>query len=964
MRNRIMFALILCLYLAINSSATTYYMRQAGDDSNNGRSWATAWRTIGHMDTRITAGDSVIFGAGRYLNAFINPPLNTDFNRRTVYIDSSYLNGGPACRAEINGGDSITGWTPYDTTGTENIWRAKWDLTKFSYIDMIYNRTHTLVQDNELLYHPISGYPGYSDDSTDIDEEGEMWMNPYTADTIIYAWIYNDANPNEVEMLASPRPVVYFQGAGPYGGSQSALQNHVLFKGLDLRVGDGRVVNFSYLSGGSDSVFFEHCNFSYSATDRGSNPALLCTGNILPNWVEYLTVRACTLRYCLGVGNTAGDDHIGLGCKFYAARKVTVDSCYFDNLQGGGIGFKNGNYNDYGQDADSNIIAFNHFHGGSLTHAIWLGYKVARTEIYGNIFSDIAGIAVEFLTFYEGGNNTVHCVRGGNKVFNNTFYNCGNFISMSYFNLVTGEDNLIKYNVFYDVKNTSPFGDKRFMQFSHPYGQYEDPLTETYYAIDSNMYYDPIDAFRGYAYDNDRNWSGWQSSGFDTHGRNANPMLADPAHGNFSRNVSVGEMDTTYGGKTWTIYGAWQPNDPLPPPTDTIAPCPPDSLYGTPGDSHGEIDLNWLAPGDDCDTGLAHHYDIRYSLNPISEATWGSALSVIDPPVPVTPGQWQSHTIDGLSAGEMYYIALKTYDEVNNISDLSDVLNVYAAGIAVPFQLTTDIDTTQNSVTLTAQAVESYYSLFYVFELDSLASFQEPDSGLDLSADTIASATFANLSADINYFWRICAAASDGSDNSAWSPFIQFNLISGVTPTLTAADCIYPPHGAAVFSNQPVFVVRSLSDIDYYYFQVDTDTGFNMPVESEPVSRSPDMTTSWQVSEPLEANVEYYWRVSSNGVIWTSPLSFTAVLEIHPYPNPFRPSLGHTHVTFINLLENSDITISTISGMVVLQQTGIGPADWIWNVKNSAGSDLASGVYLYNVSFPAGSASGKVMVIR
>ena len=114
----------------------------------------------------------------------------------------------------------------------------------------------------------------------------------------------------------------------------------------------------------------------------------------------------------------------------------------------------------------------------------------------------------------------------------------------------------------------------------------------------------------------------------------------------------------------------------------------------------------------------------------------------------------------------------------------------------------------------------------------------------------------------------------------------------------------------------------------------------------------------------MEAGPTYYWRASSNGAIWTSPLAFTVVLDIHPYPNPFRASEGHNQVIFTNLVGESDIKITTLSGDLIYEQANIGPDEWSWNVKNSKGEDLAPGIYLYVIDFPAGSTNGKLMVIR
>ncbi len=387
-------------------------------------------------------------------------------------------------------------------------------------------------------------------------------------------------------------------------------------------------------------------------------------------------------------------------------------------------------------------------------------------------------------------------------------------------------------------------------------------------------------------------------------------------------------------------------------------------LNALPGESDGVIELSWTAPGDDGNSGQADHYQIRYSQSPIHGGNWDQATLAANPPSPASPGSVENHTISGLDEGEAYYIAVKTFDDVDLESGLSNIAEGYAHGIAVPVPMATVVDSVYGSATLTAQIVDSYHSLYYVFELDSLEDYPEPQLNVDLAADTMATVTYNSLSENVSYFWRVAAIASDGADTSAWSISTQFNILTGVAQTLASSDCAFPQDGDAVQSSQPVFKVNNLPEIDTYYFQVDQAEGFSDPVQSGPVAKSSGLTTSWQVSEPLDAGNTYYWRVSSNGMIWTAPIAFTAELDIHPYPNPFRPEAGHNFVTFTNLVEQSDIVIATLSGKIVKHENDIGPDEWQWDVKNDDGDELAPGVYLYSINFPSGSTGGKVVVIR
>jgi hypothetical protein len=95
------------------------------------------------------------------------------------------------------------------------------------------------------------------------------------------------------------------------------------------------------------------------------------------------------------------------------------------------------------------------------------------------------------------------------------------------------------------------------------------------------------------------------------------------------------------------------------------------------------VKLTWTAPGDDGDKGSAALYQIKYSTKPILEfvswpdkkdthvAFWG-AENVADEPAPKAAGSKETYTLKGLTPGK-YYFALKSRDELNNQSPISNV---------------------------------------------------------------------------------------------------------------------------------------------------------------------------------------------------------------------------------------------------------------------------------------------------
>jgi predicted CxxxxCH...CXXCH cytochrome family protein len=89
----------------------------------------------------------------------------------------------------------------------------------------------------------------------------------------------------------------------------------------------------------------------------------------------------------------------------------------------------------------------------------------------------------------------------------------------------------------------------------------------------------------------------------------------------------------------------------------------------------GSVKLTWTAPGDDGNLdGTAYRYDLRYSPSSITAGTFDAATQAKVPTVD-RMGKAQSIIVNGLNPGATYYFALKTYDEANNVSAMSNVVS-------------------------------------------------------------------------------------------------------------------------------------------------------------------------------------------------------------------------------------------------------------------------------------------------
>lgn len=105
---------------------------------------------------------------------------------------------------------------------------------------------------------------------------------------------------------------------------------------------------------------------------------------------------------------------------------------------------------------------------------------------------------------------------------------------------------------------------------------------------------------------------------------------------------------------------------------DSIAPNAINNL-SAPTSTYNSVTLSWTATGDDGSVGQANQYDIRYSTSLITENNFAKALKVTGEPRPAISGSVETFGIKGLAQNTTYYFAMKVYDNVGNISALSNI---------------------------------------------------------------------------------------------------------------------------------------------------------------------------------------------------------------------------------------------------------------------------------------------------
>lgn len=114
--------------------------------------------------------------------------------------------------------------------------------------------------------------------------------------------------------------------------------------------------------------------------------------------------------------------------------------------------------------------------------------------------------------------------------------------------------------------------------------------------------------------------------------------------------------------------------DIIEPAPDTTAPAKISALSATVL-STSSVRLNWTAPGDDDNNGTATSYDIRFANVAITNGNWNGITQATGESNPSAAGNAQSFSVNGLNANSQYYFAIKTRDEADNESVLSNVVS-------------------------------------------------------------------------------------------------------------------------------------------------------------------------------------------------------------------------------------------------------------------------------------------------
>ena len=98
------------------------------------------------------------------------------------------------------------------------------------------------------------------------------------------------------------------------------------------------------------------------------------------------------------------------------------------------------------------------------------------------------------------------------------------------------------------------------------------------------------------------------------------------------------------------------------------------------------VALTWTAPQQQLGEQVVgvSGYEMRYALEPITDASWDMAVPVKNLPKPSAPKTLETFFLQGAPTDSAYYIALRSVDELGNLSAISNVLAVPKLDAAPP----------------------------------------------------------------------------------------------------------------------------------------------------------------------------------------------------------------------------------------------------------------------------------------
>jgi len=396
---------------------------------------------------------------------------------------------------------------------------------------------------------------------------------------------------------------------------------------------------------------------------------------------------------------------------------------------------------------------------------------------------------------------------------------------------------------------------------------------------------------------------------------------------------------------------------------DAVGPGAVTNLSALTGGSPGTIQLSWTAPGDDGGSGLLllGEYRVNYSTDPAASFSTAAAQVVLAT-ASVRPGDAQSLSVSGLVPNATYYLRAFLADEAGNWSPLSNGATAMAG--YNPFNQITGHVLKSSSEPITAVLVEAFDSN----GAPSVSTFTVEGGSFTLTG--LSSGSYR-----VRATWTVGEVKSSVElETVAMGSYdVDFMLEIGYTlATLTGSVYVMPtPASRARFAAAASAKACAGSFVELF---VGGRRALSVPVA--PNGR-------WAISNLLPGR---YGVRAYNGTEFTDvhevdvgegETKEVAFIEdplpegqVFAFPNPAR---SQTTVRFYSPLWplEAQVSVFDIAGVLVRELAGselVPAAPGVyharWDLTNSRGEAVASGVYLFMVKVKGGPDGQSAKVIK
>ncbi|MCP4604429.1 MAG: S8 family serine peptidase, partial [Proteobacteria bacterium] len=219
------------------------------------------------------------------------------------------------------------------------------------------------------------------------------------------------------------------------------------------------------------------------------------------------------------------------------------------------------------------------------------------------------------------------------------------------------------------------------------------------------------------------------------------------------------------------------------------------------------IDLSWVAPGDDEWFGRVSSYDLRHSTNPISSENFDEANPIITEE-PNQGGMLELLLVSSLEYETTHYFALKAIDESGNKTEMSNLVSVVAppmppAPVTDLTAVSADIDSITLEWTATGDdgmyGIATFYDMRYYTEPITLQNWDDAQVLLNTPtpspSGSVETYTADNLDSNVQYFFAL-KVMDELSADSLISNVASLDTLDGIPPGVIQNLVVTPidPH--------------------------------------------------------------------------------------------------------------------------------------------------------------------------